>query len=128
MRRIGFLLAVVMAAAPLAAPSVAHADWDVKRDPFDLQVGARYKGVLRANPHDAGALAKLLAMYRANRTVDLLRDEYAKVIEKAPSDWSALVVLGHIYRKTGDDPRALEMWTRAVAAKETDTATWLAIG
>jgi tetratricopeptide (TPR) repeat protein len=128
MRRLGFLLAVVLAIAPLGSPVAAPDDWGVQRDPFDRKIIDKHKGFLRSNPHDASALANLLKLYRSYRTVDLLRDEYLKHLEKHPDDWATLVVLGHIYRKTGDDPRALEMWARAVAKKDSDTATWLVIG
>jgi cellulose synthase operon protein C len=129
MRRLGFLLAAVLAGSPFAAPaSAAPDDWGVQRDPFDQKVIGTYKALLSRNPHDAGALAKLLEMYRRYRTVDLLKEEYGKVLVKTPDDWATLVVLGHLHRKTGDDPRALEMYTRAVAKKDADPATWLAIG
>ncbi|HEU0032891.1 MAG TPA: tetratricopeptide repeat protein [Kofleriaceae bacterium] len=107
----------------------AHADdWGVTRDPFDAKEIGKYKAFLAKNPHDAGALAKLLEKYSRYRTVDLLKQEYGKQLEKNPDDWATLVVLGHLHRKTGDDPRALEMYTRAVAKKDSDAATWLAIG
>jgi len=128
MRRLGFLLAIVLAAAPISHSVAAPDDWGIKRDPFDIKVISTYKGLLARNPHDAGALAKLLELYRRYRTVDLLKEEYGKVLAKSPDDWATLVVIGHLHRKTGDDPRALEMWGRAVAKKDTDAATWLAIG
>ncbi len=129
MRRLRFLLAVALATAPLASiTSAAPDDWGVQRDPFDRKVIATYKTILVRNPHDPGALAKLLELYGRYRTVDLLKEEYGKVLEKTPDDWATLVVIGHLHRKTGDDPRALEMWGRAVAKKDTDAATWLAIG
>src|SRR5690606_15547753 len=112
-RRLGLVLvAAAMAAVP--AP-VTHADdWGVTRDPFDLKEIAIYKGILARSPHDQGALAKLLEKYRRYRTVDLLKSEYSKLLGKTPDNWSALVVLGHLYRKTGDDPRALDHWVKAV--------------
>ncbi|HWU87667.1 MAG TPA: tetratricopeptide repeat protein, partial [Kofleriaceae bacterium] len=130
--RLRLLLACLLATAPaLSAPRAAHAqadDWGVKRDPFDPKVIATHKRFLAGNPHDASALANLLRMYRQYRTVELLRDEYQKLLDKTPDDWSALVVLGHIHHKMGDEPRALEMWNRAVAKKADDAATWIEIG
>ncbi|MBS1121062.1 MAG: Tetratricopeptide 2 repeat protein [Deltaproteobacteria bacterium] len=129
MRRLRFLLAVSLATASLpSVTSAAPDDWGVQRDPFDRKVIGTYKAILVRNPHDAAALAKLLELYRRYRTVDLLKEEYGKVLEKQADDWATLVVLGHLHRKTGDDPRALEMWGRAVAKVDTDAATWLAIG
>ena len=115
MRRLRFLLALSLA---VSVPQVAIAqpgDWGVTRDPFDKGTIARYKGILASNPHDGKALAKLLEMYRRYRTVDLLKEEYQKVLDKDGKNWAALVVLGRLMRTTGDDPRALDLWTRAVA-------------
>ena len=130
MWRLRFVLASALAAMPVAG-SVARAqpgDWEVKRDPFNLTDIARYKARLRANPHDALALAKLLEMYRRYRTIDLLKDEYQKLLDKTAGDVSALVVMGRLQHTTGDDARALELFQRAVASKDHDAQTWLLIG
>src|SRR4051812_3923817 len=120
MRCLRYVLACALAAMPM---TVAHAqpagDWGVKRDPFNLTDIARYKAILRGNPHDAQALAKLLELYRRYRTIDLLKDEYQKQIDKA-EDVPALVVMGRLQRTTGDDARALELFERAVAKQDGD--------
>jgi len=128
MRRL--LFAAVLAAIPAAAaPALAQpADWGVTRDPFDKQVIARYKAILAQSPHDASALAKLLEMYRRYRTVDLLKEEYQKVLDKKADDWSALVVLGRLMHSTGDDQRARDLWAKAAAAKPDDAETWIGLG
>ena len=131
-RRLPIVVATLLAAATLAGVAPAtHAqpgDWGVKRDPFDKHVIARYKAILTRNPHDGSALAKLLEMYRRYRTIDVLKDEYQKQIDKKHDDWAALVVLGRLMHTTGDDARAREQWQKAVAAKDGDTETWIAIG
>lgn len=129
MRRLASLLFVAGLAFTTAAPQATAApdDWGVQRDPFDPKEIAIYKAILARNPHDSGALAKLLEKYRRYRTVDLLKDEYTKALAKS-DDWATLVVLGHLYRKTGDDPRALDAWNKAVAKKDNDAQTWLVIG
>jgi tetratricopeptide (TPR) repeat protein len=124
-------LAVMPAAALLTAPSARAqpvGDWGVKRDPFNQADIARYKAILRANPHDASALAKLLEMYRRYRTIDLLKDEYGKLLDKTADDVPALIVMGRLQHTTGDDARALELFQRAVARKDGDAQTWLLIG
>lgn len=131
MRRLRFLLATALAIAPLTSLSTVSAapdDWGVTRDPFDKNVIARYKAILARNPHDASALAKLLEMYKRYRTIDLLKDEYGKLVDKNPSDTSALIVLGRLNKATGDEARALELWTKAVGIKDSDATTWLLIG
>ncbi|MEO7730073.1 MAG: tetratricopeptide repeat protein, partial [Kofleriaceae bacterium] len=121
-------MACALAALPV---SMAHAqpagDWGVKRDPFNQTDIARYKAILRGNPHDGSALAKLLELYRRYRTIDLLKEDYGKLIEKT-DEVSALVVMGRLQHATGDDARALELFQRAVAKKDDDAQTWLLIG
>src|SRR5215468_6535904 len=135
MQRFRFVLACALAVMPIAglltAPSARAqpvGDWGVKRDPFNQTDIARYKAILRGNPHDASALAKLLEMYRRYRTIDLLKDEYAKILEKTDDDVSALIVMGRLQRATGDDARALDLFQRAVAKRGSDAPTWMLVG
>src|SRR5438477_8898510 len=107
MRRFGFVLGCALAVLPVTGPvlgSIAGAqpagDWGVKRDPFNATDIARYKAILRGNPHDALALAKLLEMYRRYRTIDVLKDEYQKLLDNNADDGSALVVMGRLQHST----------------------------
>src|SRR5512138_1677979 len=110
MRRLRLVLAIALAAASAPLPALAQGgDWSVTRDPFDKTVVARYKAILAKNPHDAQALAKLLEMYRRYRTVDQLKDEYQKALDKNANDWAALVVMGRLNHTIGDDQRAAEL-------------------
>ena len=128
MWRLRFVVACALAALPVSMAQAQPAgDWGVKRDPFNQTDIARYKAILRGNPHDASALAKLLELYRRYRTIDLLKEDYSKLIEKS-DEVSALVVMGRLQHATGDDARALELFQRAVAKKDDDAQTWLLIG
>ena len=125
MRRLLIVLAVL--AAPLPALAQPH-DWGAVRNPFDPEVIARYKAILARSPHDGAALAKLLEMYRRYSTIDNLKAEYQKQLDKKPGDWATLVVMGRLQHATGDDARALDLWTQAVAARDDDATSWIAIG
>jgi tetratricopeptide (TPR) repeat protein len=121
MRRIALLVTALLA-LPLFAPP-AHAqddDWEVTHDPFDKKVIAKYKAILKKNPHDSGALAKLLSMYKRYRTVDLLEGEYKKELDKNPSSFSALVVMGYLAKQANDDATALSYFEKAAAASDKD--------
>jgi cellulose synthase operon protein C len=121
-------MACALAALPVSMAQAQPAgDWGVTRDPFNQTDIARYKAILRANPHDASALAKLLELYRRYRTIDLLKEDYSKLIEKT-DEASALIVMGRLQHATGDDARALELFLRAVAKRDDDAPTWLLIG
>ncbi|HRC59023.1 MAG TPA: tetratricopeptide repeat protein, partial [Kofleriaceae bacterium] len=121
-------LALVAAAFCPALTQAQPDDWQVRRDPFDKSVVARYKGILNRQPHDAGALAKLLELYRRYRTVDLLISEYQATLTKKPNDWAALVVLARIHRTTGDEAAALALMQRAMEANPNDATGWLSLG
>ncbi len=129
MRRLLFAAAVTVAWTAIPAVTRAQpADWGATRDPFDKNVVTRYKAILARTPHDASALAKLLEMYRRYRTVDLLKDEYQKQLDKKADDWAALVVLGRLMHATGDDQRARDLWAKAVGVKDDDAEGWIGIG
>lgn len=127
-RSIPVLIGLLALATPIAVATAQPSDWGVKRDPFDKNVIARYKAILARNPHDGSSLAKLLEMYRRYRTIDQLKEEYGKILDKAPADWAALVVLGRLQHATGDDARARELWVKAVTAKDGDAESWISIG
>ncbi len=129
MRRLPALLAcAILGLTPLAGDRAVHAgDWGVTRNPFDPVVIARYKGILKVDPYEGTAFARLLDLYRRFRTVDLLKAEYQKELDKA-EEWSALVVMGRLFRTTGDEQRALELFGKATDKKPTDAQAWLQIG
>lgn len=102
-------------------------DWEVKRDPFDKQVIAKYKGFLARNPHDASALAKLLELYKRYRTLDLLRSEYQK-LSQTQTDGAALIVLARIDKASGDTARASSTAQQAAKLRARDPETWLLVG
>jgi tetratricopeptide (TPR) repeat protein len=126
MRSVLFAVAVAAALSP-AAPARAD-DWEVQRNPFDPKVIAQYKAILARAPHDANAFAKLLELYTRYSSRDNLKKEYQVVLDKKADDWASLVILGRLDHATGDDARAAELWNRAVAGRDDDTETWLALG
>nr|HEX4317116.1 tetratricopeptide repeat protein [Kofleriaceae bacterium] len=126
MRR--FLFAAILAIAVPPATVVHADDWEVQRNPFDPKVIGQYKAILARAPHDNNAFAKLLELYSRYSSRDNLKKEYQAQIDKKADDWPSLVVLGRLMHATGDDVRALDLWTKAVAAKDDDPETWLDIG
>ena len=120
MRRVALVVGLCAAAAATAQAD----DWTVQRDPFDKTVVARWKAILAKNPHDVGALTQLVALYRKQRTVGQLDDEYAKL----PESWASVVVRARLAQTAGDKSRALALFQRAVALTDTDMRSWIAIG
>jgi tetratricopeptide (TPR) repeat protein len=120
LRATAVLCTAIAFAVPTAVPMARAGDWEVQRDPFDAAVIARYKAILAKAPHDAGALAQLVSLYRRYRTVEKLAAEY----RAAPETWHSLVVLALIERKLGDDANARVRLERAVALHDTDASTW----
>jgi tetratricopeptide (TPR) repeat protein len=123
------VLAVILAATALPAP-VAHAqdDWDVRRDPFDRQVVARYKAILAKNPSDQGALRKLVALYARYRSVELLIGEYERALAQNAGDHAAAVVLGHLQLQQGNRAGARSNYERAAKLRPDSAAVLIALG
>ncbi len=117
------VLALGLALAP--ARGVAQPDWGVQRDPFDATVVRRYKALLARDPHDAGALRQLVAMYKRYRKVAMLEAEYRALIE-ANEDWAALVVLARLTQANRSE--ALALWKRALKINDKDARGWIAYG
>jgi len=92
-----------------APPTVARADWEVKRSPFDRELVARLKLKLARDPNDAYALAKLTDLYRKYRSINQLVTEYAR-----SDDGADLTVLGHIERERGHYAEAAASYEKAL--------------
>lgn len=132
MRR--FLFITLLATATLSTTSalerstaIAQDDWGVRRDPFDKSLIKRYKRILSKNPGDAGALGKLMSMYRRYRSVQLLVREYEKEQAKSPS-FSRLVVLAYLHKHQGEPAKALELFEKAAAVNPKNVRVQLALG
>jgi tetratricopeptide (TPR) repeat protein/HEAT repeat protein len=123
------VLAVLVAAAALPS-QVAHAhdDWNVRRDPFDRQVVARYKAILARNPSDQGALRKLVGLYARYRSVELLIREYERELAQNANDHAAAVVLGHIQLQQGNRAEARTYYERASRLRPDSAAVLVALG
>lgn len=109
------------------APSLARADWEVKRSPFDARLVARYKQVLHNNPDDAQAAARLLALYKQYRSVAELERELSATAARshAVNDWLAL---GNVKRAHGDVAGAADAYQQALAAQADDARALTALG
>ena len=130
MRALLCLLTLAAVVAPLSAPrpALAQGDWDVKRDPFDKQVVARYKRILAQNPGDKDALAKLRGLYKRHRSVRLLISEYEKALAGKPDDATTLILLGHLYLGEGKQAEALGYYEKASARRPNDVTLAIALG
>src|SRR5262245_59746508 len=118
MRCVALVLAATLAGVPARARPT---DWTVRRDPFDRGVIGRYKAILARDPYDA-ARTPVIATYLKYRTLAVLDSEYGE------EDWAALAIRARIARGSGDDARALALWTRATAIDKHDARGWLAVG
>ncbi len=130
MRRTLLACALLAVCAPALLPATASAqdDWEVKRDPFDKRIVARYKGILRKNPGDRDALNKLSQLYKRYRSINLLIAEYEKALEAAPTDFSTLVILGNLMTAENQPDRALAYFEKGAAEKPDDPTVQIALG
>jgi tetratricopeptide (TPR) repeat protein len=114
-------IALALALLTFAPQPAARADWEVKRSPFDPALVARYKQLLRKSPDDAGALQKLVELYKKYRSLDQLATELKQA--GTPPDW---LVLGHLERERGHDDEATRWYEKAYHADEKRAAAPLA--
>ncbi|HKE15331.1 MAG TPA: HEAT repeat domain-containing protein [Kofleriaceae bacterium] len=121
-------LAATLTSLPAPRSALAQGDWDVKRDPFDRQVVARYKRILAQNPGDKDALGKLRGMYKRYRSVGLLISEYEKALAAKPGDFAILVVLGHLELGEGKQAEALGYYEKAAALRPADVGLAISLG
>jgi tetratricopeptide (TPR) repeat protein len=112
-------LALGFAAEPALqgrSTALAQDDWGVRRDPFDKGLISRYKRILSKKPNDAGALSKLMGMYRRYRSVGQLIREYESALKKKAS-FANLMVLGYLHQHEGKLDLARDFFARAVKHK-----------
>ncbi len=116
------LLLSVVALGFVAEPALhqrsqafAQDDWGVRRDPFDKGLISRYKRILSKKPSDAGALSKLMGMYRRYRSIALLIREYQADLARKPS-FAKQMVLGYLHQHEGKSDLALRSFTEAAAS------------
>ncbi len=106
------MLRVVLAIAVVLGANAARAqeadDWAVTKNPFDKRVVDRWKGILLKDPWDAGALKKLVDLYKRYSSVDKL------IHETEPTSWNRAVILGHLYRLRPDVDKALSAYAQAL--------------
>ncbi len=110
----GRRLLLLLISLSIVQPALSQ-DWGVTRDPFDKKVMARYKGILKRNPHDSGALRKLLSSYRKYRSIKKLAGEYA-----SRTDGASLVVSGKIKLRQSDRDAALSYFEKAQKLRPND--------
>ncbi len=124
------VFSTVLAALAPAIPTAAQpgGDWSVKRDPFDQRVVARYKAILAKHPDDAGALAKLVALYRRYRTVAKLVGEYEQALAGKPDSFALNAVLGYLHEREGAADKALPYFQKAAALHPDDAGVQLNVG
>jgi len=134
MRRFALIAAVIaVPALLLARPAPVHAgcndnddDWEVGTGSGGIDMCAieAYQGILKKDPFDTGALAKLLRWKKA----PALAADYEKKLAKKPDDYAFLVILGRLSKMQGDEGGALARFEAAAAVKAGDPELLLELG
>jgi tetratricopeptide (TPR) repeat protein len=105
----------------------ARADWQVKRDPFDPRLVARYKELLHRNPSDVDALKRLTALYRAHRGLEALERECDATAART-HDVADQLLAGHVHRARGDPAGAERAYSAAHEEHPEDWRAAIALG
>ena len=89
---------------------------------------ARYRRILATNPMASVALARLLSIYRErDGNIEKLLDEVEQEFAADPTNYSALILLGHIYAKLERNEQARNAYQRASALRRQSPDPWLAL-
>lgn len=119
LRRKSLLGCILVAGLSGASPSLARADWELKRRDDDPKLWEQMKEAVRRDPHDGKTLARLLAAAKKKaRGVDKLLSE----LGERPADQ---IVRGRILLQTGKRPEAKAVLEKACPARDDDTRCWL---
>ncbi len=123
MKRLGSILLCVLVFGLVPAAETVAQDWQVKRDPFDKRLVARYKKRLAVNPFDKGSFSSLASLYRKHRSLAKMQKEFAAKAKGKKGKFADWVVLGHIHKLRGDKMMARDAYRKALALKPTHART-----
>jgi tetratricopeptide (TPR) repeat protein len=118
-------LGIALTVLPLSARGD---DWSVRRDPFDKRIVGRYKALLERRPNDGYALAKLVKLYSRYRTLGALIKEYQNKARRNPKRFSYQVIVGNLYRRSGQREKAIVYYQKAAALRPKSPAVPAALG
>lgn len=106
----------VLTLAPLAVEAYGSlAEAEFRRGDVDAAVDT-YEALLRIYPYTyVGEVYRELAVleFRAGRLADARR-HFEQAVTLDPRDWHAFYLLGHVYRRLGDQAAARRAWRRVL--------------
>ncbi len=94
----------------------------------DTKVIERYKLMLHRKPREGSTFDRLYQFYLEGDGLTAMVSEYEKEAEASPKDANLKLILGHIYKRLGNDTDALTSYQSAVEHAPNDYYTHFALG
>ncbi len=94
----------------------------------DAQVIERYRMMLNRKPREGSTFDRLYQFYLEGDGLTTMVSEYEKEAQAKPQDANIQLILGHIYKRLGNDTDALSSYQRAVELAPNDYYTHFALG
>ena len=94
----------------------------------DAKVIERYKLMLHRKPSEGSTFDRLYQFYLEGDGLTSMVSEYEKEAEANPKDANIQLILGHIYKRLGNDADALTSYQNAVELASNDYYTHFALG
>ena len=94
----------------------------------DEKVIERYKLMLNRNPKEGSTFDRLYQFYLEGAGLDAMVADYQAAAEAKPNDSNLQLILGHIYKRLGNDSETVGAYQRAVELAPDDYYPHFALG
>ena len=94
----------------------------------DAKIIERYKQMLNRKPREGSAFERLYQFYLEGAGLDAMVADYQAAAAAKPNAPNVQLILGHIYKRLGQDASAVAAYQRAVELAPTDYYPYFALG
>ncbi len=117
------LLSTLLLSHIILAPAILAQD-----ENNDAKVIERYKVMLKRKPREGSSFDRLYQFYLEGDGLTAMVSDYEAEAKTDPDDANIQLLLGHIYKRLGNDTDALAAYQRAVELAPNDYYTYFALG
>lgn len=117
------LLSTLLLSHIILAPAILAQD-----ENNDAKVIERYKVMLKRKPREGSSFDRLYQFYLEGDGLTAMVSDYEAEAKADPDDANIQLLLGHIYKRLGNDTDALAAYQRAVELAPNDYYTYFALG
>ncbi len=94
----------------------------------DAKIIERYKLMLSRNPKEGSAFDRLYQFYLEGDGLEAMVTDYKAEAQAKPKDSNVQLIIGHLYKRLGEDTEALDAYQRAVELSQNNYYPHFALG